>query len=176
MTDELTLPAPCLEHLKQYLGKAGVAYTLTEHPTRYTADELAQVEHISGRLIAKVVMLLADGKPVMAVVAGATKVDLTAVRDMLGARDVRLAREDEFASMFPDCEVGAMPPFGNLYDVPVYVDNRLTRDPVILFNAGSHRWTITMTYMDYAGLVRPATGNFAKEPSTGVTGARRAMR
>lgn len=165
MTDELTLPAPCLEHLKQYLGKAGVAYTVTEHPARYTAEELAQVEHLSGRLIAKVVMLLADGKPAMAVVPGATKVDLTAVRKTLRAREVRLARENEFASMFPDCEVGAMPPFGNLYNVPVYVDDRLTRDPVILFNAGSHRWTITMTYTDYARLAQPVTGNFAKEPS-----------
>jgi Ala-tRNA(Pro) deacylase len=164
MTDELTLPAPCLEHLKQYLRNAGVAYTLTEHPTRYTAEELAQVEHVSGRLIAKVVVVVADGKPIMTVIPGAMKLDLTAVRKMVGGRDVRLAREDEFAAIFPDCEIGAMPPFGNLYDVPVYVDERLTRDPVILFNAGSHRWTITMTYREYAGLVRPVTGNIAKEP------------
>jgi Ala-tRNA(Pro) deacylase len=164
MTDELTLPVPCLERLKQYLRTAGVAYTLTEHPTRYTAEELAQVEHVSGRLIAKVVMLVADGRPIMTVIPGAMKLDVTAVRETLGARDVRLAREDEFAAMFPDCELGAMPPFGNFYDVPVYVDERLTRDPVILFNAGSHRWTITMTYTDYDALVRPVTGSFAKEP------------
>ncbi len=165
MTDGVTPPASCLDHLKQYLGKAGVAYALTEHPVRYTAEELAQGEHVSGRLVAKVVVLVADGKPVMTVVPGVTKVDVKAVRKALQARDVRLAQEDEFPAMFPDCEVGAMPPFGNLYNVPVYVDDRLTRDPVILFSAGSHRWTITMTYADYARLVNPIVGQFAKVPS-----------
>lgn len=165
MTDEVTLPVPCLEHLKQYLGKEGVAFTVTEHPARYTAQELAQIEHVSGRLIAKVVMVVADGKPVMVVVPGVAKVNLPAVRKMLAAEEVRLALEDEFAHLFPDCEVGAMPPFGNLYGVPVHVDTALASDPVILFNAGSHRRTITMTYADYAGLVRPAVGAFAKEPA-----------
>ena len=165
MTDEVTLPVPCLERLKQYLSTAQVAYTVTEHPACYTAQELAQIEHISGGLIAKVVMLVADGKPVMVVVPGVMKLDLGAIRKTLRAHDVRLSLEDELAHLFPDCEVGAMPPFGNLYNVPVYVDDRLTRDPVILFNAGTHRWTITMTCADYARLVQPVTGDFAKEPA-----------
>jgi Ala-tRNA(Pro) deacylase len=155
----------CLEHLKEYLGKEGVAYTVDEHPARYTAQELAQIEHVSGRLIAKVVMVVADGKPVMVVVPGIVKVDLGVVREALGAEEVRLALEEEFGHLFPDCEVGAMPPFGNLYGVPVLVDAALARDPVILFNAGSHRRTMTMTYADYARLVMPATGAFAKEPA-----------
>ncbi len=163
MTDELMLPVPCLEHIRQYLGEAGVAYTVTEHPARYTAQELAQIEHVSGRLVAKVVMVTADGKPMMVVVPGVAKVDLAAVRKAAGAEAVRLTMEDEFGRLFPDCEVGAMPPFGNLYGIPVYVDASLTRDPVILFNAGSHRRTITMTYADYARLVQPVVGHFAKE-------------
>jgi Ala-tRNA(Pro) deacylase len=153
----------CLEHLKKYLGKEGVAYTVTEHPPRYTAQELAQIEHVSGRLIAKVVMIVADGKPVMVVLPGIAKVDLGSVRRALGAEEVRLALEEEFGHLFPGCEVGAMPPFGNLYGVPVLVDVALARDPVIFFNAGSHRRTITMTYADFARLVRPAAGAFAKE-------------
>jgi len=163
MTDAAILPVPCLEHLKQYLRGAGVTFTLTEHPVRYTAQELAQVEHVSGRLIAKVVMLVADGKPIMAVLPGVAKVNLPGILKALNAHDVRLALENEFGQLFPDCEVGAMPPFGNLYNVPVLVDTRLTADPVILFNAGNHRWTITMSYADYAKLVHPVTADFAKE-------------
>ncbi len=165
MLPELRRRASCLEHLEEYLGREGVAHTVDEHPPRYTAQELAQVEHVSGRLVGKVVMIVADGNPVMVVVPGVAKVDLGAVRKALGAAEVRLAVEEEFGHLFPDCEVGAMPPFGNLYGVPVLVDAALTRDPVILFNAGSHRRTVTMTYSDYARLVRPAVGMFAKEPA-----------
>jgi len=155
----------CLELLEGYLNTEGVAYTIDEHPPRYTAQELARVEHVSGRLIAKAVMVVADGNPVMVVVPGVAKVDPGAVRKALGAEEVRLAVEEEFGRLFPDCEVGAMPPFGNLYGVPVLVDAALAGDPVIFFNAGSHRRTVTMTYADYARLVRPAVGAFAKEPS-----------
>ncbi len=136
-----------------------------QHPPRYTAQELAQVEHVSGRLIAKAVIVVADSNPVMVVVPGVAKIDLGAVRKALGADEIRLAVEEEFGHLFPDCEVGAISPFGNLYGVPVLVDAALARDPVILFNAGSHRRTITMTYADYARLVRPAVGAFAKEPA-----------
>ncbi len=162
---ELRHRVSCLELLEGYLDTEGVAYTIDEHPPRYTAQELAQVEHVSGRLIAKAVMVVADGNPVMVVVPGVAKVDLGAVRKALGAQEVRLAIEEEFGHLFPGCEVGAMPPFGNLYGVPVLVDAALARDPVIFFNAGSHRRTATMTYRDYARLVHPAVGAFAKEPA-----------
>ena len=162
---ELRHRVSCLELLEGYLDTEGVACTIDEHPPRYTAQELAQVEHVSGRLIAKSVMVVADGNPVMVVVPGVAKVDLGAVRKALGAEEVRLAVEEEFGRLFPDCEAGAMPPFGNLYGVPVLVDAALAGDPVIFFNAGSHRRTATMTYADYARLVRPAVGAFAKEPS-----------
>ena len=165
MVLELRHRVSCLDLLEGYLDTEGVAYTIDEHPPRYTAQELAQVEHVSGRLIAKAVMTLADGNPVMVVVPGVAKVDLGAVRKALGAQEIRLALEEEFGHLFPDCEIGAEPPFGNLYAVPVLVDAALARDRVIFFNAGSHRRTVTMTYADYARLVRPAVGAFAKEPS-----------
>ena len=152
---ELRHRVSCLDLLEAYLDTERVAYTIDEHPLRYTAQELAQVEHIPGRLIAKTVMTLADGKPVMVVVPGVSKVDLGVVRKALGAEEVRLAVEEEFGHLFPGCEIGAMPPFGNLYGVPVLVDAALARDLVILFNAGSHRRAVTMTYADYARLVRP---------------------
>ncbi len=162
---ELRHRVSCLELLEGYLDTEGVAYTIDEHPPRYTAQELAQVEHVSGRLIAKPIMVVADGNPVMVVVQGVAKVELGAVRKALGAEEVRLAVEEEFGHLFPGCEIGAMPPFGNLYRVPVLVDAALARDPVILFNAGSYRRTVTMTYADYAKLVRPAVGAFAKVPA-----------
>ena len=163
MTLQLRHRVTCEEHLEEYLVGERVAYTIDDHPARYTAQELAQVEHVPGRLIAKAVMVVADGNPVMVVVPGVSKVDLAAVRKALGAKEVRLALEQEFGHLFPDCEIGAMPPFGNLYGVPVLVDAALARDPVIFFNAGSHRRAVTMTYADYARLVRPAEGAFAKE-------------
>jgi len=163
MTLQLKHRVTCEEHLEEYLTGERVAYTIDDHPARYTAQELAQVEHVPGRLIAKAVMVVADGNPVMVVVPGVSKVDLAAVRKALGAKEVRLALEQEFGHLFPDCEIGAMPPFGNLYGVPVLVDAALACDPVIFFNAGSHRRAVTMTYADYARLVRPAEGAFAKE-------------
>ena len=166
MTLQLRHRVSCLEHLEEYLTGEDVAYTIDEHPPCYTAQELAQVEHISGRLIAKAVMIVADNNPVMVVVPGVAKVDLAAVRRALGVEEARLAVENEFGHLFPDCEVGAMPPLGNLYGVPVLVDAALERDPVIFFSVGSHRQTITMTYADYARLVQPAVGAFAKKSAT----------
>lgn len=158
----MTYDRSCLERLQEYLGRAGVAYEVTHHPSRVTAQDLAQIEHISGRLVAKVVMVLADERLVMVVVPATSFVDLNWVRAAMGARDVRLAEEYEFCNHFPDCEVGAMPPFGHLYGLPVLVDTALTRDPVIAFNGGSHRQTITMTYADFARLEQPRVGIFAR--------------
>jgi Ala-tRNA(Pro) deacylase len=151
----------CLARLQRYLQQAGVAYELSHHPSRYTAQDLAKVEHVPGRLVAKVVMVLADEKLVMVVAPALASINLTWVREALGAQATRLADEREFSNVFPDCELGAMPPFGNLYGVPVLVDGALTRDPVIFFNAGRHDTMITITYSDFAQLVRPRTGIFA---------------
>ena len=158
----MAVQSGCLERLKEYLTVQRVAFEVERHPLRYTAHELAQVEHIPGRLVAKVVMVLADEKLVMVVVPAPMKVSLPLVRDALGATHARLAREDEFSHVFPDCEVGAMPPFGHLYGVPVFVNATLAQDPVIFINAGSHEDVITMTYADFDRLVRPRTGVVAR--------------
>src|SRR5579884_4114862 len=141
---------PCLERLTEYLAAEGVAFEVSHHPPRYTAQEVAQVGHVPGRLVAKVVMLVADGR-------------LVIVRDALGVSHVRLAQEEEFAHVFSDCEVGAMPPFGNLYGVPVYVDAALAQDPVIFFKAGTHEDVVSLSYAEFERLVRPRVGVFASE-------------
>src|SRR5690242_16231191 len=120
-----TLGAPCLRRLREYLDMAGVAYQVGRHPARYTAQELAQEEHVSGKLIAKVVLVMADRRLVMAVVPATARINVPWVRKALNAKTARLATETEFLGAFPDCEVGAMPPFGNLYHMPVVVDRAL---------------------------------------------------
>lgn len=154
---------PCLERLTEYLAAQGVAFEVSHHPPRYTAQELAQVGHVPGRLVAKVVMLVADGRLVMVVVPATLRVNLALARDALGVSHVRLAQEEEFAHVFSDCEVGAMPPFGNLYGVPVYVDAALAQDPVIFFKAGTHEDVVSLSYAEFERLVRPQVGVFASE-------------
>ena len=111
------------EKVRSYLMEHGVGYETHTHPVAYTTSEVAEAEHIPGRAMAKPVMLIADGQLVMAVVPGDEKVDLEKAKKTLDVRDVRLAEESEFASRFPDCERGAEPPFGALYDVPTLVDD-----------------------------------------------------
>jgi Ala-tRNA(Pro) deacylase len=160
------LGSPCLRQLREYLDMAGVAYEVSRHTPRYTAQELAQVEHVPGKLIAKVVLVKADQRLVMVVIPGTTHVNVPWVRTAIGAKSARLATESEFVSAFPDCEAGAMPPFGNLYHLPVLVDRGLASDPVILFNAGTHDTLVTMTYADFERLVQPKVGIFAVQPHT----------
>ncbi|HLW46546.1 MAG TPA: YbaK/EbsC family protein [bacterium] len=143
---------------------AGVAYQVSRHAPRYTAQELAQVEHVPGKLIAKVVLVMGDQRLIMVVVPGTSYVNVPWVSKAVGAKSARLATEAEFLRAFPDCDVGAMPPFGNLYHIPVLVDRGLTHDPVILFNAGTHDLVMTMTYEDFARLVQPKIGIFAARP------------
>ncbi|MEX1125504.1 MAG: YbaK/EbsC family protein [Acidimicrobiia bacterium] len=142
------------ERVRKYLMEHGVQYQTHTHPTAYTANEIAEAEHVSGEQMAKVVMLMADDRLVMAVIPGNQMVDIEKAHKTLGARTVRLADEKEFAPMFVDCEVGAEPPFGPLYDVAMVVDNGLQR-PRITFNAGSHTDTITIALDDYLGLTKP---------------------
>lgn len=157
----------CRERLERLLVEHGVKYVVTPHPPAYTAQEVATVEHVTGYAVAKVVMAAVDDRLVMLVLPAAHRVDLQKVERVLGATSARLAREEEFARLFPDCDLGAMPPFGNLYGIPVYVDRTLTRDPEIVFNAGSHRETMTLAYADFERLVRPEIMEFAT--GTGVS-------
>jgi Ala-tRNA(Pro) deacylase len=154
----------CRERLENYLRSEGVQFEELRHPVAYTAQEVAAVEHVSGRYVAKVVMAIASGKPVMLVLPANMRVDLDKARDSLGLADLRLATEQEFAGIFADCEVGAMPPMGNLYGVPVYVDKALTGDPEIVFQAGTHTDTIKVRYRDFERLACPEVRDIGRIP------------
>ncbi len=147
--------------LKEFLEKEGVEFEHTTHPEVYTTQEVAAVEHERGRHVVKTVVLKADGNLVLAAVPAALKVDLEALRKLLQAKQVAVAEEHEFASVFPDCEVGAMPPFGNLYGLPLWLDKRLTTCDHVVFNAGTHTDTIRMSFADYERLASPQVGEFA---------------
>lgn len=149
------------DKLEAYLRDSKVPFQVQHHPVAYTAQEIAASEHVPGKMLAKVVMVLADGKMVMLALPAPYRVDLAKASAILGAKEVRLAHEEEFAAAFPDCEVGAMPPFGNLYDLPVYVDKALAEDETIVFQAGTHTDTISMKYADFERLVRPTVAEFA---------------
>ena len=151
----------CKERLEAYLRENKVPFQVVHHPLAYTAQEVAAAEHVPGKMLAKVVMVFADGKLVMLALPAPYRVDVNKAAAALGAREVRLAHEEEFAAAFPDCEVGAMPPFGNLYDVPVYADKALAEDKEIVFQAGTHTDTVTMKYADFERLVKPKAADFA---------------
>jgi Ala-tRNA(Pro) deacylase len=146
---------PILTKLREYLDTQDVPYEVLSHRQAFTAQEVAQAQHVPGRDLAKVVMVRSGGAFVMLVVPAPYRVDLERARVALGKADLVLATEDEFRGLFPQCEAGAMPPFGNLYDLPVFVDRTLTRDEAIVFNAGTHTQTVKMKYADFARLVQP---------------------
>lgn len=148
-----------ISRLKEFLDKNNIRYVTVTHSTAYTAAALAQMTHTPGKEIAKAVMAVVDGALAMIIVPGSKHVDLRSLKAALGAKEVALAHEHEFAHVFPDCEVGAMPPFGNLYNVPVYVDEALTRDAEISFNGGSHRELVRLAYADFERLVKPEIVN-----------------
>ncbi len=152
----------CKEKLENYLRNNKVAFEVQHHPVAYTAQEIAASEHLSGKKLAKVVMILADGNLVMLALPAPYRVDLDRAAAMLEAKEAHLAKEDEFAAAFPRCEVGAMPPFGNLYGLDVYVDKTLAEDECIVFQAGTHTDTISMKYADFARLARPKVADFAR--------------
>ncbi|HEU5315126.1 MAG TPA: YbaK/EbsC family protein [Chloroflexota bacterium] len=151
----------CLETLERYLRDQGVPFQVQRHPLAYTAREVAASEHVPARSMAKVVMMVAGDRPIMLVLPADERVHLGAVAYVTETKTPRLAREDELARWFPDCATGAMPPFGNLYEIPVYVDEALTKDDLIYFQAGTHADTISMKYADYERLVSPMVGSFA---------------
>ncbi len=151
----------CKERLEKYFREQGVEYQAVTHPTAYTAQQVAAAEHVPGRQFAKVAIVIADGKTVMLVLPASHRIDFPKLKAALAAKEVRLATESEFAGLFPDCDTGAMPPFGNLYNVPMYVDKALTADPEIVFNAGSHRETLRIKYTDFARLTQSTIIEFA---------------
>jgi Ala-tRNA(Pro) deacylase len=144
-----------IKHLKKFLDDRKVAYEIIPHTTQYTAQGVAQVAHISGKEIAKTVIVKLDGKLAMVVIPASAKVDFELLRQQTRAKEALLANEDDFMTIFPDCEIGAMPPFGNLYKIKVYVSNLLGQDEQIAFNAGNHRELIRMKFSDFKRLVKP---------------------
>lgn len=158
-----------LRRLQEYLDSHHVHYEVLGHQEAYTAPEIAHTLHVSGKILAKVVMIKADERFVMAVLPSNWQVDFARLKDVLGVGHVRLATEAEFKGLFPDCEIGAMPPFGNLYGVGVYVDQSLTEDEAIVFQAGTHFGAIKLRYEDFAGLVHPKVAEF-HQAATKVAG------
>jgi Ala-tRNA(Pro) deacylase len=147
--------------LKKFLDDSKVRYVTIQHSIAYTAQQSAESAHISGNDMAKTVMVLLDDQMAMAVLRATDKVDLDLLRGAASAGRAGFASENQFQGLFPGVEVGAMPPFGNLYDMPVYVEENLSKDAQIAFNAGSHRELIQLAYDDFARLVEPRVASFA---------------
>jgi Ala-tRNA(Pro) deacylase len=151
----------CLETLKSYLETNNVAFSVQQHAPTFTAREVAAAAHLPAVLTAKVVVVSADDELVMLVLPAAYRVDLSRIYTLLEARLVRLADERDLALAFPDCAIGAMPPFGNLYGVPVYVDVKLAAQAQLVFQPGSHSETMSVAYADFTRLVQPQVADFA---------------
>jgi len=147
--------------IKEYLKSAGVKFKMHEHPPAYTAQEMAAEEHISGKITAKAVLVRAGKGFALCVLPANCKLDMSKATKALGAGKVKLADESNLAELFPDVEVGAEPPFGNLYDLPTVVDQQLAAREEIAFAGGTHRHTIRMAYADFARLAKPKVADLA---------------
>lgn len=156
------LSATCKEKLEAYLRTNHVSFETQQHKAAYTAQDVAASEQLPSECMAKVVMAIANGELIMLVLPTNHRTDMIKTRTELGVYDLRLADEPDFINRFPDCEPGAMPPFGNLYNLPVYVDKLLTHEPEIVFQAGTHRDTIRLKYADFARLVNPIVVDIAR--------------
>ncbi len=150
-----------VKKLKEFLDKQKVKYMVCIHSTAYTAQEIAATAHIPGKDLAKTVMVKLDGKLAMAVLTASQRVNFDLLKKLSKAKKVELATEDEFKSFFSDCEVGAMPPFGSIYKLELYVDKKLSEDKEIAFNAGSHRELIKLSFADFKKLAKPKLGKLA---------------
>jgi Ala-tRNA(Pro) deacylase len=155
--------------LEEYLEKSGVVYTRHAHPPAYTSQEIAHSVHVRGREMAKSVILKADEDAlVMAVLSANATANLDILLEDIACQRLRLAAEDEFRDAFPTCKPGAMPPFGNLFNLPTYCDAALSKNHEIEFNAGTHEETIRMAFEDYKRLVNPKIVHFGLPFSEGV--------
>lgn len=148
-------------NVQKFLSEGGRAFEVLKHPTTFTAQQVAQAVHVPGDEVAKTVVLKADGRYVMVVLPSTHQVDLAKARDVLQAGAVALADEGEFVRLFPDCEPGALPPFGSQYGQTTLVDESLTRDEQIVFEGNTHHEAIRMRYRDYEELERPQVADFS---------------
>lgn len=150
-----------VQKLKEFLDSQKVKYVTIYHSPAFTAQEIAASAHVPGKELAKTVMVKIDGRMAMVVLPASFRIDMQMLRQATGAANVELAGEKEFKDMFPACEVGAMPPFGNLYGMDVYVSETLSKDEEIAFNAGSHTELVRLAYADFARLVNPTVVQLA---------------
>jgi Ala-tRNA(Pro) deacylase len=146
--------------VQDFLTHSGQPFEMFQHPRAFTAQEEAAATHVPGRHWAKAVVCVLDTEPVLVVLSADRVIDLVRLREFAGANTARLATEHEFARLYPECEVGAMPPFGPLYNQRVFVDRALTRSDDIVFNAGTHVDGIRMSYEAFAKVVHPLVGDF----------------
>ena len=149
-----------IARLIKFLDSNEVRYTVINHSPAYTAQEVAESAHVSGNAMAKTVMIMVDGDMAMAVVRASDVVHMERLARAIGAKQVDLSTEKDFKYLFPDCDIGSMPPFGNLYDLPVYVSRRLAEDAQIAFNAGRYTQVIQLPYGDFERLVEPKVLDF----------------
>ena len=145
----------------KFLKKSKVKYEVTKHKPAFSAQEMAAVEHEPGKYVAKPVIVKADGKYVMCVLSACYKIDMRALKKQLGAKKVSLAEEKDMGKLFDDCDLGAEPPFGNLYDLPTIIDKAIEKDDHITFQAGTHEKAIRMSMDDYRKLVNPQVLEFS---------------
>ena len=150
-----------VQKLKEFLDSHNIKYVVISHSRAFTAQETAASAHVPAKELAKTVMVKMNGKMAMAVLPASCKVDVDLLKKDTGAATIEIANEKEFKDLFPDCEIGAMPPFGNLYGMDVFVAESLTEDKEIAFNAGSHRELVKMTYKDFEKLVKPKVITFS---------------
>ena len=148
----------CKERLVQYLNEHNVRFEATRHNLAYTAQEVAAAQHVSGHQMAKVVMVWAGDQMAMLVVPASGRINFRSAAELVDVKKVRLASETEFSQLFPDCRVGAMPPFGNLYGLPVYADSMLIAQDDMSFRVGTYTETMTISTADYRRLVQPQEG------------------
>lgn len=144
-----------IKKLKEFLDSQKVKYLSLSHSPAFTSQEIAASAHVSGKQLAKTVMVKIDGRLAMVVIPANSQVNFAKLREAVGSSAVDLAAESEFKDKFAGCEVGAMPPFGNLFDMPVYLANQLSQQDQIVFNAGSHSELMQLAYQDYERLVKP---------------------
>jgi Ala-tRNA(Pro) deacylase len=159
------------ERLKHFLDREQARYEVVPHAQVFTAQEVAATSHVTGWHLAKVLVLRdAEGRCVLGVVPAPARADIPAIESASGRRGLRLAREDEFRALFPDCETGTMPPFGGLYGLPLYLDASLARSEEFLFQGGTHEEVVRMRYADYQRLAQPVVGEFSlHEPARSDT-------
>lgn len=160
--------------LKQFLDENGVGYDVMHHDPAFTAQELAARTHVSGYEFVKVVVVKLDGNYALAALPAPLRINFKELARGAGVKKCQLASEGEFQQLFPDCELGAMPPFGNLYNLPTYADQELTANENIVINAGTHAEAIRLRYSDFARLARPRVIRFGEPPPVEVAAKKKA--